>query len=187
MIRMTLVKIIKGKTKIAYKIPGILLLFVILFSCKLNQRTTPIAHTECDSLFFDLDTGMINSVSPMLPPIDIKEWFTCYTGSTPDGASTNCGGGVFYANHGFYYYTYFNFVEVHRNFKGKESNNLLSAERKDVIGVYGQPVITRFKEDYPDIDFFNTKYGCLQFRYDSSKVVKISAHHTLCENVEICN
>jgi hypothetical protein len=157
-----------------------------LFHCRTMQKTTPIARTECDSLFFDLGTGMINSVSPMLPQGDIKEWFGCYTAIIPEGASTECGGGVIYNKHGFSYYTYFDYVEVRSNFTGKVTGDLLRNSRDSAKSAFGLPVKTKFQELYPEIDFYATSYGCLTFEYSEGKAVKIGAHYNECENVEVC-
>jgi hypothetical protein len=164
-----------------------LFLFSILFSCKLSQKTTSMPHTECDSLFFDLDTGMINAVSPRLSQADIKEWFTCYTGSTPDGASENCGGGVFYKRHGFSYYTYFNYVEVSKEFKGRLSSPLLGAARNAVRQWYPETETTSYQQkEYSDFDFIPKAFGCLRIEYANDTVVRVSAHFTLCESVDVC-
>lgn len=167
-----------------------LLMYVLLMlmaACQSSRRTTVLVHTECDSLFFDTDTGMVNAVSPMLPQADIKEWFTCFTGSSPDGANDNCGGGVFYEKHGFYYYTYFDYVEVHSGFKGKVTKDLLHSNRESVRALLGSPVDTRYKEMYSNLDFFDASYGCLKFEYDSSgQVEKIAAHFSECESVDVC-
>ena len=159
----------------------------LVWSCKLSQRTTPLVHTECDSLYFDLDTGMINAVSPMLSQMDIKEWFTCYTSWTPDGSSKDCGGAVFYNNHGFNYYTFQNYVEVTTKFKGKLSQPLLGISKAQLRTLYQDPKLTAFqKEEYADFDFFQVSYGCLGVKYENDTVKKVSAHFTPCENVLIC-
>ncbi len=145
-----------------------------------------MAHTECDSLYFDLDTGMINSVSPSLPPMDIKEWFTCYTKEVPEGASHSCGGGILYEKHGFYYYTYFDVVEVDTLFKGKMTGDLMNSAKEKVYATIGQPLILETTRN-PDIDFFNRKFGCLVVRYHNGKVFKVSAHNQDCNFTVVCD
>ena len=162
------------------------LLSCIIYSCKIQKKITRIAQTECDSLYFDLNIGMINSVSPRLQQSEIREWFTCYTSIIPDGDNSNCGGGIIYANHSFIYYTFANFVEINKNFKGKISSPLMGIPRNEAFHATGAQMEFFQRPEYPENDFFLTDYGCLRLDYKSDTVVAISAHLSHCENVDVC-
>jgi hypothetical protein len=161
-------------------------LSLVFLGCKVQPKPTSIPQTECDSLFFDLEEGKINAVSPMLSQGELKEWFPCYSGTTPDGASQDCGGGVFYKNHDFYYYTYFDYVEVRSRFKGKMTYELIGKTKEEVRKLLGTPVDTKNKEGFSDIDLFTKEYGCLRVNYTNNTVVIVAAHYNECEAVNLC-
>jgi hypothetical protein len=165
----------------------ILSLPIAFIGCKVHQsKLIPIPKTECDSLFFDLDEGKINGVSPSLSQSEIKEWFPCYTNVIPDGSSQDCGGGVLYRNHDFYYYTYFDYVEVRTKFKGKMTNDLLGKSREEVRKLLGEPFDTKGKEGFSDTDLFSKEYGCLRVSYSLNMVSSVAAHYNDCDVVILC-
>jgi hypothetical protein len=166
----------------------LILPFSLIFSgCKVQPKPSPIAKTECDSLFFDLEEGNINGVSPMLSQEEIREWFPCFSNASPDGSSSDCGGGVFYKNHDFYYYTYFNYVEVKSKFKGKMTYDLMGKPREEVRKLLGELYNTQNKEGFSDTDLFPREYGCLRVKYSSNTVASVAAHYNECEAVNLCD
>jgi hypothetical protein len=163
-------------------------LAIATIGCKVAQpQLTQIPKTECDSLFFDLAEGKINGVSPSLSQNDLREWFPCYTSVIADGSPQDCGGGVLYRNHDFYYYTYFDYVEVRSKFKGKMTNDLLGKSREEVRILFGEPFDVKNKEGFSDTDLFPKEYGCLRVKYSSNKVIAVAAHYNDCDVVSLCD
>ena len=167
----------------------LIFIFFTLFSisCKV-QKTVPIARTECDSLFFDLDSGSINSVSPLLSQMEIREWFTCYTRVVPEGAYKDCGGGIFYEKHGFFYNTYQDYVEADSSFKGNLSISIMGKSKMEVENLIGLPLEFSGKEVPSHVSLYPRIYGCLGIKYNKNgKVSSVNAYTVECDRVLICD
>jgi len=162
------------------------LVVVTFWSCKgiPGKTSYPV---ECQELIYDVQLGEINGVKPQLSQNDIKEWFPCYSSVVPDGSTHSCGGAVFYENLGFTYYTYWDFVEVTRHFKGEVKGKLWDKNRKEMQQLLGSPVDTKYKEEHPYIDFYPTDYGCIRIEYSNNRVVKIASHYNECDQIELCD
>jgi hypothetical protein len=156
-----------------------------MIGCKARPAKT-VYIKECQELIFDLTDGTLNGVKPDQKQTDIKEWLPCYTQFIPDGSTSVCGGAILYANHDFYFYTYFDdYIEVRANFKGTVSGNLLGKSRDDARQFLNNLTFVENKEQ-DSVDFFTTEYGCIRIHYNENKVVKIAAHYTEFENLNWC-
>ena len=149
----------------------------VLDSLRLPEKT---ANT-CQNVVFDLDKGTINGLKPTLSQDDVKAALPCFTGSTPDGDRLNgmlynYGGGVYFNNHNFYFYTGADFIEVRSDFTGTVSPNLLGASKERVNGAYGKPTLIS-KGSY----FYMMSYGCLQLELRNNVVYEISAYYQDCK------
>lgn len=149
----------------------------VLDSLRLPDKTT----NDCRSVVFDLDKGTINGIKPTVSQDDVRAALPCFTGSTPDGDRLNgmlynYGGGVFFNNHNFYFYTGLDFIEVRSDFTGTVSPNLLGASKERVNGAYGRPTLTS-NGSY----FYMMSYGCLQFELRNNVVYEIRSHYQDCK------
>lgn len=61
----------------------------------------------------------------------VKEKFPFFTGATEDGAGYNCGGGVFFLDHDFYFYTGRDYLEIRNDFRAKASMSLLGETKAE--------------------------------------------------------
>lgn len=161
------------------------LILVNIFGCCSSRHPKAIPQTECDSLFFDLNSGMINNVAPTLSIEEIQGWFPCFTLTVQNGSSSNCGGGVLYKNHGFSYYTYFDYIEVSSKFKGNVTDNLLGASKEEVLKKLETPLKMETLEG-ADAYFYNAPYGCKVFWIQGEKVDKIGVYYNDCDNINLC-
>jgi|GEM_PF-3599466 len=150
---------------------------VVLDSLRLPKKTT----NSCSEIVFDLDTGTINGIKPTVSQEDVKAALPCFTGSSPDGDRLNgmlynYGGGVYFNNHNFYFYTGSDFIEVRSDFTEKVSPSLLGASKERLNGAYGRPTLTS-NGSY----FYMMSYGCLQFELRNNAVYQIRSHYQDCK------
>jgi hypothetical protein len=133
---------------------------------------------NCDNLRVDLTTGTLNGVAPTASPEEVKAQLPCFTGETAEGEIYNYGGGVFFLNHDFYFYTYQDYLEIRKDFKGTLSQPVMGATAKRLIAMIGQP--DRKTGDYQGHTafFYRTDYGTLRLSFDSKgrQVVEVGIH-----------
>lgn len=98
------------------------------------------AQAQCEHLYVDLQKGTLNGLTPADSMGRIKKELPCFTGDTQEGSAFNYGGGVFYHNHDFYFYTHRDYLEVRADYKGKLSNSLYlgRSTRKEVEDKMGK-------------------------------------------------
>ncbi|MFH2141368.1 MAG: hypothetical protein ABIJ97_03020 [Bacteroidota bacterium] len=138
---------------------------------------------DCSTLYVDLQEGTLNGLPPTISQNEVKEAFTCFTGSTDDGATINCGGGVFFLDHDFYFYTYRDYIEIRTNFsRNSVSDNILGADMDAVEKKFGKP-----KKKY-DMDTFlyEMKYGTLRIEFSEDIVKIIGIHYTSIKKTKLC-
>jgi hypothetical protein len=111
-----------------------------------------------------------------------QEQFSCWTGATADGETYNYGGGVFFINHDFYFYTGKNFLEVRRGFRGTVVPPLLGSTKDTAKKTLGEPKNTSEKDD---LWYFDRPYGGLYAEFDEKKglVETMDAHYENCDKV----
>ncbi len=147
-------------------------------------------NNACENLFLDLDEGTLNGLKASANPQDVKQALPCFTGQTPDGAEVNCGGGVFYLNHDFYFYSGDNYIEVRDNFSGRISFDLLQKRTSEVIFVLGEPTreeeIVKWDGTYRKHFFYERKYGTLSLVFVENKLQKIAIHQTDYTSTRLC-
>ncbi|MDW3650128.1 MAG: hypothetical protein R8P61_23845 [Bacteroidia bacterium] len=166
----------------------------------LPQYNTPQKGTpDCkgEALKIDMEKGQLNGFSPSASMDAIKERFPCFSGESEEGMNGNCGGGVFYLKHGFFFYSHRDYLEVRSDFKGKMSLDVFGKSMDEVEVVLGKPKLIPVYEDdgndlfqyTPDIHhLYKRKYGTLRITYDSSskRVSEIGIHYKKPKEVEIC-
>jgi hypothetical protein len=151
-------------------------------SSPISGETQPKKKGGCDNLSFDIYTGQINGIAATASPIEVKRYFPCFTGESPEGPDeVNYGGGVFFINHDFYFYTYRDYIEVRADFNGTVSHNLIGEATKKVTEVLGRPTYT----DSGQISryFYRMNYGCLLIRTTDGKVDEVRAYYRPCKQV----
>lgn len=139
----------------------------------------------CEKLVVNLKKGRLNKTKPTASQDEIKSMFPCFTGSTEEGGAFNCGGGVFFLDHDFYFYTARDYLEIRSGFKGTVKGDWLKKSASDLTKTFGDPVR---EEVYGEktIRFYKTKYGCLRFVVVNDEIIEIGIHYQPAKDVELC-
>lgn len=139
----------------------------------------------CDGFVFDANRGTLNGLPPSATQYDIKQALPCYTGETEEGSPYNSGGGVFFVNHDFYFYTHADLIEVRSRFAGRETVPLLRGTRDSVIRQLGSSYArARNGQAWR----FAKPWGCLEVVFDSAtaqsaSVRQVEAHAHTCTRI----
>ena len=160
-------------------------------------QKTGLPDCQGEALEVDLKKGQLNGFSPSASMDAIKERFPCFTGESEEGMNGNCGGGVFYLKHDFFFYSHRDYLEVRSDFKGKMSLDVFGKSMAEIEAMLGKPKLIPIYEDdgndqfqyTPDIHhLYKRKYGTLRITYDSSskRVSQIGIHYQKVKEVEIC-
>lgn len=146
-----------------------ILLFILFASCMNYAGAQLVPTAKCDDFYVDILDGKVNGVRPDFTMGQIKTKLPCFTSSDSSGSSSSkCGGTVFFANRGVYFYTDRDYIEIKEPFKGKLSLPILGADRKILFKWLGNPAL---KDDAWDA--FETKYGILVLHYNKSNKVSL--------------
>ncbi|GAB4395646.1 MAG: hypothetical protein OHK0053_05270 [Microscillaceae bacterium] len=156
------------------------------------QELTPLRreNLNCEHLFLDLDKGTLNGMQLTAPNPMIKDVFPCFTDASPDNAEMNCGGGVFFASHGFNFYTGRDYIEVRIGFKGQLSQAVLGQKARTVQKLLGLPArteVARIGNASPRLHYFYARaYGCLSLVLVKNKVVRVAIHASPLAETVLC-
>ncbi len=140
--------------------------------------TTFCKAQDCESLRVDLGKGTLNGVSPTASPEEVKKQLPCFTGETAEGESYNYGGGVFYLDHDFYFYTHQDYLEIRDEFTGTLSQPVMGATRKRLLALLGKHDATQKDDAGRTCLLYATTYGTLRLTLDhtTQTVVEVGIH-----------
>ncbi|MDX2306399.1 MAG: hypothetical protein NW226_26555 [Microscillaceae bacterium] len=149
-----------------------------------------IENNACENLFFDLEKGTLNGLQLGAQQKDIKNALPCFTGDSPDGAEYNCGGGVFFLGHGFFFYSGQDYIEVRSNYLGKMTNEIMHRSPQEIEQGLGYPDRQENVRKWDGTQrihyFYKRKYGCLSVVFVDKKVVRVAAHATSVNETKLC-
>lgn len=148
---------------------------------------TLLTAQDCDSVFVNLKKGTVNGLIPSATQEQVKAALPCFTGDTEDGSDFNCGGGVFYLNHDFYFYTGSDYVEFRKNFSGKLSVPVIGMKKNAAIRALkpGKPVRKKVVESSTYL-FFKTVYGCFWIKVIDDIVVELAISNKPAAKIKLC-
>lgn len=133
----------------------------------------------------DVESGKLNGVKAKAPMEKVKEMFPCFSGESPEEGSTNCGGGVFFDEENFYFYTGSDYIEIRFGFKGNFSEPIITRGETELKTVFGEPVKT--VEDGDSVyQFYPRKYGALVIQFVNGKAMNFSMHSKKAEDIKLC-
>lgn len=135
-----------------------LLLFVLQFTVARAQ--------DCDNLYVDITKGTLNGLSPKVSQDEVKKVLSCFTATKPDGSAADCGGGVFFAKHYFFFYTGADNINIRKGFTGKCSAELIGVTEKKVTELLGKPEGELNDNEGAKFVFYKTSYGCIVVAID---------------------
>lgn len=147
------------------------------------RETAPAPATDCSRLHFDLVRGTLNGVTPTASMDEVKRRLPCFTGESAETSGMNFGGGVFFLDHDFYFYTGRNYIEVRRRFPGTVTPDVLGRPIGDAQRVLGPHARTLERRGSM---LFRAHFGCVEARLsrDGARTVEqVAAYGMLCEFV----
>ncbi|HEY0016549.1 MAG TPA: hypothetical protein VGC13_09535 [Longimicrobium sp.] len=142
-----------------------------------------VAADPCASLRLDLVRGTLNGVAPTATMDEVKRRLPCATGESEETSEMNFGGGVFFLNHDFFFYTGRNYIEVRRRFRGTVTPDVLGRPIGDAQRVLGPHARTLERRGSM---LFRAHFGCVEARLsrDGTRTVEqVAAYAMLCELV----
>jgi hypothetical protein len=160
-----------------------IMLFVLL-TC---LGGTVVMAQSCDNLLADIKKGTLNGLKPTASQEQVKKKLPCFTGDSEDGGDFNCGGGVFYLDNDFFYYTGRDYIELRSKFNGKLSIPLLGLTKAAAIKKLGMGKAVRIEKS-GDIQllFFKMGYGCVRLNIVEGKVDQVALHSMPAAKVILC-
>jgi hypothetical protein len=114
---------------------------------------------------------------------EVKRRLPCFTGESAETSEMNFGGGVFFLDHDFYFYTGRNYIEVRARFPGTVTPDVLRrpiAEAQRLLGPHARTLQGRGSM------LFRAQFGCVEARLsrDAARTVEqVAAYSMLCEFV----
>lgn len=141
---------------------------------------------HCKSLFYDVKKGTLDGLPPNLTREEVKREFPCYTGETEDGITANYGGGVFFNNHNFYFYTYLRYLEIRDGFKGKLSQPIFGKSRAELSRSFkfakgwelpywaSPPDKSRPQaRPHPELELIDYPWGCMLLKFPDAQLASV--------------
>lgn len=165
---------------------------------KTERRKVGDSDCNGEALSVNLKKGTLNGFKPTESMEAIKKRFPCFTGESEEGMVGNCGGGVFFLKHDFFFYSHRDYFEIRSGFSGKVSMDLMGKTMAEIEAELGKPdYIPEYKEDEGDSFFaytpdihhlYKRKYGSLRITFDAeTKLVRvIGVHFQKPSEIEIC-
>ena len=142
---------------------------------------------DCTKIHVDVLKGTINGLSPAGSQAEVKQKFPCFSNATPDGSSANCGGGVFFMDQQFYFYTGKDNINIRKGFKGTCSIELLGKTEKEAIALLGKPEGDITDDDGARFVFFKQSYGCIVIGFDDAGMIdQFFMYATPADKVDLC-
>jgi hypothetical protein len=143
---------------------------------------------NCDSIVVNLKNGTINKLKPSASQDEVKAALPCSTGDTEDGSDFNCGGGVFFLDNDFFFYTGNDYIELREKFNGKLSTPVLGLKKNVAIAKLkmGKAIRTVKQQDGKEDLFFKTTYGCVRLQIEKGKVKILAIHGMPAKKVVLC-
>ena len=148
-----------------------------------TKRETTKRETKCVRKL-NLKKGTLDGMRPTASMDEVKKKFPCFTGDTEEGSRYNCGGGVFFLKHDFYFYTHDDRIEVRKDFKGKVSIKLLGKSKAQVLKKLGTPTLEHKAYNYL---LYKKKYGTLAVSFQDGECTKLFVSSKRPEDIKICH
>lgn len=151
--------------------------FLLVLAAVAGCSGPGLAPPGCDALVLDLDRGTLGGLAPTASMDEVKAQFPCATGETAEGEIYNFGGGVFFLDHDFFFYTGRDFIEVRDDFAGQTRPAAL-----------GQPLSALGTPDRMDqgAALFDRRYGCLRAETGGDGLItELGVHAEACDTLEV--
>ena len=156
-----------------------LLIILLTAGACSRQAQKKLASSEpCSRLYLDLKKGTLDGIKGTASMEEVKKAFPCFTGETEEKqGGFNCGGGIFFLNHGFFIYTRKDYINVRTKFVGKVSEALIGKTEASALSILGQPDEKLRHDD----ELMEEKVNYLQYQKKWGTLVLISRNFTIQE------
>jgi hypothetical protein len=121
---------------------------------------------NCNNLNIDVYKGWINEIKPEADPERIKLILPCFSSSEPESNESKCGGGIYYPDRGFTFYTRRDYVIFSDQFKGTLTLPLFGLSSDDLFLKLGNP-----KLKAANWEAFQMAYGTLLVYYNEKQKI----------------
>ncbi len=159
----------------------LMLSLLLLLSGKFTQAQLQ-SKPECNTIIADIYKGWINMAAPNADPEQIKTKLPCYTSFEKESNDSKCGGGIYFADKDFKYFTQRDYVVIGEKFKGKFNIPIIGAKRDDLFAWLGNP-----KLKAEQWEAYQMQYGTLIVYFNSKKLVnKIIMSTKTTEFIDLC-
>lgn len=147
------------------------LLLTFLATANLQQlKAQDAGKNPCGQLELDFEKGTLNGVGGAATMEEVKQFFPCFTGDTEENTEgSNCGGGVFFLDHDFFFYTGRDYINVRGRFKGQMTTPILGKTSSDALSAMGEPDSSFVYTD----EFFGEETTYLQYAKDWGTLVVV--------------
>jgi hypothetical protein len=167
------------------RLVSIAVLLITLAACGGTKKATQTYEPGCTKLYVDIEAGTLNGFAPKASMDEVKKQFPCFTGDSEEGGPMNCGGGVFFLEHDFYFYTGRDYLEVRFKFPGQTSRPLLSRGSHEIEADMGAPY-KKETHDEKEYWFYKKKYGSLVVQFRGGKSYQFAMYTDSPDKVELC-
>lgn len=160
--------------------------YILIFALLFTMGASNLPVDNCQNLYADLEKGTLNKVNGATEMKKVKSKFPCFTGESEEGGPFNCGGGVFFIKHDFYFYTHRDYIEIREEFPGKFSKEVMGIEKEALITMMGKP--DKIEANENEYLQYKKSWGTLVFVLNSANQVKtVQMHYKKeIENIVFC-
>ncbi|MHB1184227.1 MAG: hypothetical protein ACYC4A_05950 [Desulfobulbia bacterium] len=157
-----------------------------------------VAECKNNKTIIDLKKGTLGGLSPNASPETIKKKFPCFTYSGENDYGKDHGGGVFYGDHSFYFYTREKSINIRKKFRGtidggNDSAQFMNYIKHDMSGIEKMmtdynfdlvkkiPFTRRTSTGQTSMHVYRTPYGCLAIKFKTNELDEINITSKSCE------
>ncbi len=124
------------------------------------------AFAQDSTIVLSVKKGTINNLKPTATIAAIKEALPVFSGEGEEGSDMNCGGGVFYLNESFFFYTGANFINVRYGFTGTMDIAVIGKNTAQLKKQFKKPVRKYTDGSTTSYNFYKTIWGTLVVSID---------------------
>lgn len=160
---------------------SVLFFTLILIACSATAQLK--VKADCGTLTVDVYKGWINEAKANIDPEQIKAKLPCFTSFEKEGATANCGGGVYYDDKGLRFYTQRDYMVITDKFKGKFTSPVLGVKRGGLFNTFGNP-----KMKDANWEAYQMAYGIMIVYYGAKGTInKIIISTKTTDDIDLCS
>jgi hypothetical protein len=152
------------------------LAIVIFNGLQAQLKISPV----CPGISIDILDGSVNNLYPESSLEDIKAKLPCFNDAVAEPGA-GCAG-VFLREKGINFYTYRDYIEINKDFKGNMSIPLMGADRSSLFKYFGGP---QARDNAWEV--YKVRHGILVVYFDDAgKINKMQISSKSAETFKLC-